>query len=59
MTPKYNKDNVDIKVGFDSHGDSITNEQGNRKITDHNVVDVVTFSFFSFFNFNVNKPPIQ
>ena len=38
---------------------SIINEKGNKKITDHNVVDVVTFSFFLFFNFKVNKPPIQ
>ena len=43
ITPKYNKDKVDAKVGFDSHGDSIINEKGNKKITDHNVVDVVTF----------------
>ena len=34
-------------------------EKGKRKITDHMVVDVVTFSFFLFFNFKVNKPPIQ
>ena len=48
ITPKYNKDKVDAKVGFDSHGVSIINEKGNKKITDHNVVDVVTFSFFYF-----------
>ena len=48
ITPKYNKDKVDAKVGFDSHGVSIINEKGNKKITDHNVVDVVTFSFFLF-----------
>ena len=26
---------------------------------DSTVVDVVTFSFFLYFNFKVNKPPIQ
>ena len=30
-----------------------------KKITDHKVVEVVTFSFFLFFNFSVNNPPIQ
>ena len=25
-------------------------EKGNKKMTDHNVVDVVTFSFFLFLN---------
>ena len=59
ITPKYNNDIVDIKVGLDSHGVSIIIEKGNKNITDHNVVDVVTFSFFLCFNFKVNKPPIQ
>ena len=48
ITPRYNKDKVDAKVGLDFHGVSIINEKGNRKITDHNVVEVVTFSFFLF-----------
>ena len=59
ITPKYNNDKVDSKVGLDSQGLSIINENGNKKITDHIVVDVVTFSFFLSFNFKVNRPPIQ
>ena len=47
------------KDGEEFHGVSIINEKGKRKITDHIVVDVVTFSFFLFFNFRVNKPPMQ
>ena len=34
-------------------------ENGRRKITDHNVVEVVTFSFFLFFSCKVRSPPIQ
>ena len=34
-------------------------EKGSKKITDHKVVDVVTFSFFLFLNFKVSNPPIQ
>ena len=59
IVPRYNNDKVDTKVGFDSQGVSIIKEKGNKKITDHKVVDVVTFSFFSFFNFKVNNPPMQ
>ena len=58
-SPKYNNASVDAKDGEDSQGVSIINENGRRKITDHKVVDVVTFSFFLFFNFKVNRPPIQ
>ena len=47
-----------LKLGLNSKV-SITNEKGNKKITDHKVVDVVTFSFFLFLNFKVNNPPIQ
>ena len=59
IMPRYNNDKVDTKVGFDSQGVSIIREKGNKKITDHKVVDVVTFSFFSFFNFKVSNPPMQ
>ena len=59
ITPKYSKDKVDAKVGFDSHGVSIINEKGNKKITDHNVVDVVTFSFPLPLNLKVKIPPIE
>ena len=59
ITPKYNKDKVDAKVGLEFHESQLLMKKGNKKITDHNVVDVVTFSFFLFFNFKVNKPPIQ
>ena len=34
-------------------------ENGNKNITDHKVVEVVTFSFFLCFNLKVSKPPIQ
>ena len=59
ITPKYNNESVDVKVGLEFHGVSMISEKGRRKITDHKVVDVVTFSFFLFFNLRVNKPPIQ
>ena len=59
ITPKYKSERVEASVGDDSHGVSMINEKGRRKITDHKVVEVVTFSFFLFFNFKVNKPPIQ
>ena len=59
IIPKYNKERVETIVGEDSHGLSIINEKGRRKITDHKVVDVVTFSFFLFFNLKVNNPPMQ
>ena len=48
ITPKYNNDRVDTKVGLEFQGVSKKIEKGNKKITDHNVVDVVTFSFFFF-----------
>ena len=50
MTPKYNNEIVEAKVGEKFHGVSRINEKGRRKITDHKVVDVVTFSFFLFFD---------
>ena len=59
ITPKYNNDKIEIKVGLDFQGVSTINEKGNKNITDHNVGDVVTFSFFSNFNCKVNKPPMQ
>ena len=59
ITPKYNNDKVDFKVGLESQGLSIINENGNKNMTDHNVVEVVTFSFFLFLSFRVSKPPIQ
>ena len=46
-------------MGLEFQGVSMITEKGKRKITDHKVVDVVTFSFFLFFNFKVNNPPIQ
>ena len=58
-TPKYNKDKVDNKVGFEFQGVSKTIEKGNKNITDHKVVEVVTFSLSLFLSFKVNKPPIQ
>ena len=48
ITPRYNSDKVEAKVGLEFHGVSIISEKGKRKITDHIVVDVVTFSFFFF-----------
>ena len=51
--PKYKSDNVDCSVGLEFHGASNIRENGNKKITDHNVVDVVTFSFPLVFNFKV------
>ena len=50
---------VDAKVGLEFQGDSRNKEKGNKNIIDQSVVDVVTFSFFSFLNFKVNNPPIQ
>ena len=47
-TPKYNNDIVDAKDGLEFHGVSKNKERGSKKITDHNVVDVVTFSFLLF-----------
>ena len=40
---------VEASVGLEFHGVSKINENGNKKITDHNVVEVVTFSFFFIF----------
>ena len=57
--PRYNNDKVDAKVGFEFQGVSIKREQGNKKITDQIVVEVVTFSFFLFLNLSVINPPIQ
>ena len=37
---------VEARVGLEFHGVSKIREHGNRKITDHKVVEVVTFSFF-------------
>ena len=34
-------------------------KKGNKKITDHKVVEVVTFSLTLFFSLRVNKPPMQ
>ena len=48
ITPRYNNERVEPKVGLASHGVSIISEKGKRKITDQSVVDVVTFSFFYF-----------
>ena len=43
ITPKYSNEIVETKVGEEFQGVSIINEKGKRKITDHKVVDVVTF----------------
>ena len=59
ITPKYKRDNVDCSVGFEFQGVSNIIENGNKKITDHKVVEVVTFSFTLFFNLRVKRPPIQ
>ena len=59
ITPRYSNEKVEIKVGSEFHGVSKTIEKGSKKITDHRVVEVVTFSFFLFFNLSVSKPPIQ
>ena len=56
---QYKSDKVEARVGFEFHGVSKIRENGSKKITDHKVVDVVTFSFRLFLNFNVIKPPIQ
>ena len=58
-TPKYNRDNVDANDGLEFQGVSKIREKGSKKITDQMVVDVVTFSFFLFFNLSVINPPIQ
>ena len=47
-TPKYNSDNVDSNVGLACQGDSNIIDNGNKKITDQKVVEVVTFSFTLF-----------
>ena len=52
-------DNVEMIDGFEFHGVSITTDKGKRNITDHSVVEVVTFSFFLFLSFKVKRPPIQ
>ena len=44
--PRYNKESVDAKVGSEFQGVSKIKEKGSKNITDLNVVDVVTFSFF-------------
>ena len=48
-----------ISFQFNKSSIKPVKDKGNKKITDHNVVDVVTFSFFLFFNFKVNNPPMQ
>ena len=40
-------------------GASKMSDNGNKNITDQSVVEVVTFSFPLFFNFNVKIPPIE
>ena len=57
--PKYNNETVDSKVGLEFQGDSKNKEKGNKKITDHKVVEVVTFSLTLFLSLRVNKPPMQ
>ena len=57
--PKYNNEKVEAADGVKFQGVSSIKEKGRRKITDHNVVDVVTFSFLLCFNFSVNNPPMQ
>ena len=57
ITPRYKSDNVEIIVGFEFHGVSINTDKGKRNITDHSVVEVVTFSFFLFLSFKVKRPP--
>ena len=59
ITPKYNNDRVEDKVGLDFQGVSKLMIKALKKITDHKVVDVVTFSFFLFLILKFNKPPIQ
>ena len=44
-TPRYKSETVDSKEGFNSQGFSKIIDNGSKKITDHIVVDVVTFSF--------------
>ena len=47
------------KVALEFHGISKNKEKGNKKIIDHKVVEVVTFSLILFFSLRVNKPPMQ
>ena len=57
--PKYKRDIVDSKDGLEFHGVSKNKDNGNKKITDHKVVEVVTFSFTLLFSLRVKSPPIQ
>ena len=57
--PRYNKAKVDSIEGLKFQGFSIKIEKGIKKIIDHKVVDVVTFSFLLCFNFKVKIPPMQ
>ena len=52
-TAAARRENVEAKEGLAFHGSSKIKENGSKKITDHKVVDVVTFSFFWFFNFTI------
>ena len=56
---RYNNDKVDSIVGLAFQGASNNIENGNKKITDQSVVEVVTFSLTLFLSFKVNSPPIQ
>ena len=51
----------DVQVALETSEKSLSKkiENGIKKIIDHNVVEVVTFSFFLFLSFKVNIPPIQ
>ena len=50
---------METKVGFEFQGVSIIKEKGNKNMTDHIVVEVVTFSFCLCLSLSVNRPPIQ
>ena len=46
-------------INKDKNHGSWYKQNGNRKIKDHKIVDVVTFSLPSFFNLRVIIPPIE
>ena len=59
ITPRYNNEIVDPKEGLEFHGVSNIIEKGNKKITDHKVVEVVTFALILLLSLRVKSPPIQ
>jgi hypothetical protein len=48
-----------VELGFEFQGASTLMRNGNKKITDHKVVEVVTFSLILFLSLSVKRPPMQ